>query len=109
MNLFTKQKQTHRHRKQLMGSSLLGQQQRIRLGIMRLGGSIPGLAQWVKDQVLLWLCSRLAAVAPIRPLAWEPPCASGAALKRKKKKKKKKKRKTTIYGYQRRNVERGRD
>ena len=41
------------------------------------------------DLVLLWLwCSRLAAVAPIRPLAWEPPCAATAALKRQKDQKK---------------------
>ena len=33
---------------------------------------------------------RLAAVAPIRPLAWEIPYAKGAALKSKKKKKIKK-------------------
>ena len=26
------------------------------------------------DLTLLWLWCRLAAVAPIRPLAWEPPC-----------------------------------
>ena len=31
------------------------------------------------------------AVAPIRPLAWEPPYAMGEALKRTKKKEKKKK------------------
>ena len=38
-------------------------------------GSIPSLAQWVKHLALLWLWlwPRLAAVAPIRPLAWEPP------------------------------------
>ena len=36
---------------------------------------------------------RLAAVAPNRPLAWEPPYAAGAVLKSKKKKKKKKKKK----------------
>ena len=48
-------------------------------------GSIPGLAQWVKDLVLLWLWCRLAATALIRPLAWEPPHAVGAALKSKKK------------------------
>ena len=36
-------------------------------------GLIPGLTQWVKDPVLLWLWRRLAAVAPIRLLAWELP------------------------------------
>ena len=36
------------------------------------------------DSTLLWLWCRLAAVALIRPLAWEPPYAAGAALKRKK-------------------------
>ena len=51
-------------------------------------GSIPGLAQWVKDLALLWLWCRLAATALIGPLAWEPPYATGAALKRLKKKKK---------------------
>ena len=48
--------------------------------------SIPGLAQWVMDLALLWLWYRPAAVAPIRPLAWEPPYATSAALKKKKKK-----------------------
>ena len=45
------------------------------------------------DLVLLWLWlwHRLAAVAALRPLAWEPPYAAGAALKRKGKKKKKRK------------------
>ena len=41
---------------------------------------IPGLTQWVKDLVLLWLRHRLAAVAPIRPLAWEPPYAAMGAI-----------------------------
>ena len=36
------------------------------------------------DLVLLWLWCRPAAVAPIRPLAWEPPYAVGTALKKKK-------------------------
>ena len=53
-------------------------------------GSIPGLAQLVKD--LSWLrirhCPELwcrpAAPALIQPLAWEHPHAVGAALKRKK-------------------------
>ena len=35
-----------------------------------------------------WLWYRLAAAAPIRPLAWEPPYIAGATVKRKKKRKK---------------------
>ena len=33
--------------------------------------------------------AQVAAVVLIQTLAWEPPCASGMAVKRKKKKKKK--------------------
>ena len=33
------------------------------------------------DLALLWLWRRLAVAALIRPLAWEPPHAVGAALK----------------------------
>jgi len=70
-----------------------------------VAGLIPGLAQWVKDPVaksygeghrlgldpaLLWLWHRLAATAPIGPLAWEPPYASGTALEKAKRKKKEK-------------------
>ena len=47
-------------------------------------GPIPGLAQWVQDLVLLWLWYRPAAIALIRPLAWEPPYAAGAPYKRQK-------------------------
>ena len=65
-------------------------------------GSIPGLAQWVKgsgiavscgvgrrrgsDLASLWLWYRPAAVAPIRPLAWELPYAADTSLKKPKKK-----------------------
>ena len=44
------------------------------------------------DLALLWLWCRPAAVAPIRPLVWEPPYAVGVALKRQKTKKHKKQR-----------------
>ena len=35
------------------------------------------------DPMLLWLWCRPATVAPIRLLAWEPPCATDVALKNK--------------------------
>ena len=40
------------------------------------------------DLVWLWLWCRLAATALIRPIAWEPPYATSAALKRQNKKQK---------------------
>ena len=39
------------------------------------------------DPKLLWLWCRPAATAPIRPLAWEPPFALGAALEKAKRQK----------------------
>ena len=62
-------------------------------------GSIPGLTHWAKDlgvamscfrrsSDLAWLWHRLAAIALIRTLAWEPPYAAGVALKRQKQNKK---------------------
>ena len=39
------------------------------------------------DLAWLWLWCRPVATSPIRPLAWEPPYAAGAALKENKKKK----------------------
>ena len=38
--------------------------------------------------MLLWLWRRLAATAPIKPLAWEPPYATGSSPRKKKKEKK---------------------
>ena len=40
------------------------------------------------DPTWLWLWCRLVATAPMRPLAWEPPCAAGAALEKAKRPKK---------------------
>ena len=65
--------------------------------------SIPGTAQWVKDLALLWLWCRLAAAAPIQPLAWEPPNAASVALKKTKDRKEKKKKKS-LAGSQRGNA-----
>ena len=77
----------------------MAQRKQIRLGTMRLRvrslASLSGLRiddvscgagqRCDLDPVLLWLLCRLAAVAPIQPLAWEPPYAAGAALKSRKK------------------------
>ena len=41
------------------------------------------------DPLLPWLWCRPAGVAPIQPLAWEPPYAVDADLKRQRTKKKK--------------------
>ena len=46
------------------------------------------------DLILLWVWCRLAATAPVRPLAWEPPYATGVALEKAKKDKKQKKTQT---------------
>ena len=40
------------------------------------------------DLALLWLWCRVAATAPIQPVGWEAPYATGAALKDKKKERK---------------------
>ena len=48
-------------------------------------GSLLGPAYLAEDLMLLWLWCRLAAVAPIGPLAGELPYAAGVALKSKKK------------------------
>jgi len=46
------------------------------------------------DPALLWLWRRLAATAPIGPLAWGPPYAAGAAIEKAKRQKQKTKTKT---------------
>ena len=48
------------------------------------------------DPELLWLWRRLAATAPVRPLAWEPPYAVGAAQEMAKKQKEKEKEKEKV-------------
>ena len=78
----------------------MAQRKRIRLGAMRLRvrslASLSGLRTqcelWYRwktklNLALLWLWP--AAVAPIRPLAWEHPYTAGVTLKRQKEKKKK--------------------
>ena len=47
-------------------------------------GLTPGLAQWVKDPLLLWLWCRPASAALILPLVWELPYAMGTAPKGEK-------------------------
>ena len=54
---------------------------------MWLGSRVAVAVVQVEDMaqiLLLWLRHRLAATAPIQPLAWEPPYAECAALKDKK-------------------------
>ena len=73
-----------------------------------VAGSVPALAQWVKqsgvavscgvgwrrgsDPELLWLWHRLAAAALIQHLTWELSYATGVALQRQKNKTKQNKK-----------------
>ena len=49
------------------------------------------------DLALLWLWRRLAATAPIQPLAWECPYAVGSPKKTKKKRERKKLKIELLY------------
>ena len=51
------------------------------------------------DPAMLWLWRRPVTTALIRPLAWEPPYATGAALEKKKKKKKRKKERKLLQWF----------
>ena len=78
------------------GSSHCGSVETNQTSIHKDAGLIPGPTQRVKDLAcgvgrgrgsdppLLWLWCRPAAVAPIRPLAWELPYAPPVALKKNK-------------------------
>ena len=77
------------------------QRKQIQLGTMRLRvGSLAllcGLSCGIgcrqgSDMVWLWLWHRLATVAPIRSLDWEPPYATNVALKSNKRKRRKRKK-----------------
>ena len=48
------------------------------------------------ELAFLWLWRRLAATAPVRPLAWEPPHAEAAAQKMAKRQKRKGKKKKLV-------------
>ena len=50
-----------------------------------VSGSIPSLAQWVKDLAWLWLWHGPVATAPIRLLAWAPPYAKGSSPRKGRK------------------------
>ncbi len=52
-------------------------------------GSIPGLAQWVKDLALLGAVVKVGGYSSDSTLAQEPPYAAGAAQRNSKKTKKK--------------------
>ena len=86
----------------------MAHQKRIQLGTMSLRArplaSISGIAvsygvgcRRSLNLLWLWLWCRPVAIAPIRPLAWEPPYAVRAALEKTKDKKKKKKKRKFIH------------
>ena len=92
--------------KEKYGVSAVAQRKPIRLGTMRLWvqslASLSGLRIWLcrelwcRSQIrlrsgVLWLWCRPAAIAPIRPLAWEP--------NKRQKQKQKQKQKTNVHSF----------
>ena len=78
--------------KPTMGIPVVAQQVINLTSVHEDAGSIPCVAYWVGDPVLLWLWCRPAAAAPVWSLAWELPYATGVALKSKKQNKTKNKK-----------------
>ena len=97
-NIHISKKKKKKKRSSCCGSAIMNP-----TGIHEDAGVIPSFIQWVGDAVLsysvghrhgldpplLWMWCRLAATAPIWPIAWELPYAKGVALKRHDQKKKK--------------------
>ena len=57
---------------------------RLRIRPVSMKMQVLALLSGLKDLVWLWLWRRLAAAAPVQPLAWEPPHAVVMALKSQK-------------------------
>ena len=79
--------------KNSLGVLIVAQWKRIQLGTMKLRVRSLALLSGLGIQCCCELWCRLVATAPIRPLAWEPPYAAGAALEMAKRQKKEKKEK----------------
>ena len=61
------------------------------------------------DLAVLWLWCRPMATAPMRPLAWEPPCAAGVEKERKEGEKERRKEERKEEGGEREGREGGRE
>ena len=81
------------------GMGMRGREQRLEPSVCVIQSMIGCMSFGVgcrrgSDPTLLWLWCRPVATAPIRPLAWEPPHAMGAALDKAKQNKTKTKKQT---------------